>query len=125
MRLRSPLIREILYADAPEPHTLKDKHPYLRSFLNIVLKSPLTVTYNFDGYLEMMLAASETTVDERGRPYEVVFDGSKPFRSSTGVIYHPNGYLPQNALERASDDLVLSEEQFGDQLLAASSSGCR
>lgn len=115
------LIREILYESAPEPPELAAGHSYLSDYLEIVLRSPLTITYNFDSYLEMMLAARPSAVDERGRPYETVFDGAKPFRSTSGVIYHPNGYLPQNVLERASDDLVLSEEQFGDQLLASMS----
>jgi hypothetical protein len=113
------LIREILYESAPPAHELGARHPYLTEYLDIVLHSPLTITYNFDSYLELMLAARPSNIDERGRPYETVFDGAKPFRSTTGVIYHPNGYLPQNVLERASDDLVLSEEQFGDQLLAS------
>jgi hypothetical protein len=112
------LIREILYKQAPNANQLREHHPYLNDYLDVVLNSPLTITYNFDGYLEMMLAARAPNIDERGRPYETVFDGSKPFRSRTGVIYHPNGYLPQNVLERASDDLIFSEEQFGDQLLA-------
>jgi hypothetical protein len=114
------LIREILYKEAPSPAALRDAHPFLQQFLTIVRDSPLTITYNFDAYLEMMLAVdSGNASDSRGRPYETVFDGARPFRSATGVIYHPNGYLPQNVLERASDDLVFSEEDFGDQLLAS------
>src|SRR5262245_42180774 len=113
------LIREILYANAPSPEDLPKHHPYLKPYLSIILKSPLTITYNFDSYVEMMLAVCHPPTDIRGRGYEVVFDGSKPFRSTSGVIYHPNGYLPANVLDRASEELVFSEEQFGNQLLAS------
>src|SRR6266516_4783666 len=93
-------------------------HPFLATFLPVVLRSPLTVTYNFDNYLEMMLAASTTRPPSSlGRGFETVFDGYAPVRSKRGVIYHPNGYLPKSVLERASDRLVLSEEEFGDQLM--------
>ena len=113
------LIRELLYAESPRPEQLCDHHPYLREYLEIIVNSPLTITYNFDSYIEMMLATRSGGGDSRGRSYETVFDGAKPFRSKSGVIYHPNGYLPQNVLERASDELVFSEEEFGDQLLAS------
>src|ERR1043165_9533710 len=62
------LIREILYENAPLPEELAGQHPYLSEFLEIVLRSPLTITYNFDAYLEMMLAARPSATDERGRP---------------------------------------------------------
>lgn len=111
------IIREILYEHAPQPKELRNAHPYLAEYLEIVMNAPLTITYNFDSYLEMMLACQPGATERRGRAYETVFDGSVPFRSQDGVIYHPNGYLPENVLERASEQLVFSEEEFGDQLL--------
>lgn len=33
------------------------------------------------------------------------------------VIYHPNGYLPGNKITRQSEELVLSDEGFSDQLI--------
>jgi dephospho-CoA kinase len=111
------IIREILYEHAPKPEELRGKHPYLGEYLDIVIKAPITITYNFDSYLEMMLATHPSLSEHGDRPYETVFDGSVPFRSQSGVIYHPNGYLPKNVLERPSEQLVFSEEEFGDQLL--------
>jgi hypothetical protein len=110
------IIREILYKDAPEPGQLRASHPFLGEYLDIIISAPLTITYNFDSYLEMMLA-SHPGIPSAGRAYETVFDGSVPFRSQEGVIYHPNGYLPANVLERPSEQLVFSEEEFGDQLI--------
>jgi hypothetical protein len=111
------IIRDILYEHAPNPEQLRGQHPYLGEYLDIVIKAPITITYNFDSSLEMMLASHPIVTGQRDRPYETVFDGSVPFRSQNGVIYHPNGYLPKNVLERPSEQLVFSEEEFGDQLL--------
>lgn len=111
------IIRELLYANLPERDNIDRAHPYLGEFLDIVKKSPLTVTYNFDSCLEMMLLARQRRNREKERYYETVFDGSLPFRSHKGIIYHPNGYLPENILDGFSDDIVFSEQSFGDQLL--------
>ena len=113
------IIREILYKSSPVPERLHTQHPYLGEFLEIVLNSPLTVTYNFDSYLESMLSATPGSrgLNPRGRGFETVFEGLAPVRSRKGVIYHPNGYLPQNVLEKASERLVFSAEEFGDQLM--------
>jgi hypothetical protein len=111
------IIREILYENAPEARQLRQKHPFLGDYLKIISKAPLTITYNFDSYLEMMLASDLSLAGRNERAYETVFDGSVPFRSQDGVVYHPNGYLPANVLEQASEQLVFSEEEFGDQLL--------
>jgi hypothetical protein len=111
------IIREILYANVPDRETLHRAHPYLGEFLNIIKHSPLTITYNFDSCLEMMLLASQKENKDKLRYYETIFDGSLPFRSLEGNIYHPNGFLPDNILDGFSNDIVFSEQSFGDQLL--------
>lgn len=111
------IIRGILYANLPDRDNLDREHPYLGEFLKIVKESPLTVTYNFDSCLEMMLLAWQKRKKDEERYYETVFDGSLPFRARNGIIYHPNGFLPENILDGFSDDIVFSEQSFGDQLL--------
>lgn len=111
------IIRSILYADLPERDDLDRSHVYLGEFLDIISRSPLTVNYNFDSCIEMMLSARQKRTKDQNRLYETVYDGSLPFRSKTGIIYHPNGFLPDNVLEGFSDELVFSEKSFGDQLL--------
>jgi hypothetical protein len=110
------VIRSILYEHAPTDG-LEGSHPFLGRLVELVVQSPVTITYNFDSYLEDVLVAREYQGDERGRTYETVFEPNTAFRSRTGVILHPNGYLPRKPLERASDTLVFSEEEFGDQLI--------
>jgi hypothetical protein len=111
------IIRELLYESIPPRDSIDRAHPYLSEFLGIVKDSPLTVTYNFDSCLEMMLLARQKRKKDKGRYYETIFDGSIPFRSRSGIIYHPNGFLPENVLEGFSDDIVFSEQSFGDQML--------
>ena len=40
---------------------------------------------------------------------------------NNGIIYHPNGFLPYNLIEGASDNIVFSEDSFADQLIASMS----
>lgn len=113
----SSIIRSILYENLTDRDHLHSAHGYLDEFLEIILRSPLTINYNFDSFVEMMLQARQKQNGEEERKYVTVFDASPPFRSSKGVIYHPNGYLPENVLEGFSDDLVFSEQEFGEQLM--------
>lgn len=112
------LIRKHLYAGAPPAEELIDSHPYLEGLLDIIWKSPFTVTYNFDSYVEEALDCYKST--ERiggGRPYETITDVAVPQRRSNAVLFHINGYLPRSDLDTASDNLVFSEGDFSDQLI--------
>ncbi|MCY4725919.1 SIR2 family protein [Nocardioides sp. STR2] len=116
------LIREHLYDDAPAPDQLLSHHPYLQGLLDLVLNSPLTITYNFDSYLEEALSdyyrrGGGSPVPGGGRPYETVLDATVPQRRQKSVLFHINGYLPRNPLEAPSDQLVFSEAEFSDQLM--------
>jgi len=115
------IIRKHLYATAPSPSELLGRHPFLRAVLDLILQSPLTITYNFDSFIEEALAASPAPgSDDRRlfqRPYESVADTMVPQRRTRAVIYHINGYLPRNRLDTPSDQLVFSEEDFSTQLV--------
>jgi SIR2-like domain len=118
------LIRKHLYENAPHPDQLLGSHPYLRGLLDLVLKSPLTVTYNFDSYLEESLSSYRRPREHdrsqgQGRPYETVSDASVPQRRQESVLFHINGYLPRSQLETPSDNLVFSDGDFSDQLMMA------
>lgn len=115
------LIRDHLYDAAPVAADLLSRHPYLQPLLELVRKSPLTVTYNFDSYLEESLSeyckGDRRDTSNQGRPYETVLDATLPQRQQQSVLFHINGYLPRNPLETPSDQLVFSEADFSDQLL--------
>lgn len=115
------LIRNHLYDTAPPPGELLSQHPYLPPLLELVRKSPLTVTYNFDSYLEESLSeycrGDRRETSNLGRPYETVLDVTLPQRQQQSVLFHINGYLPRNPLETPSDQLIFSEADFSDQLI--------
>ena len=100
------------------------KHPYLNAFLPIIKESQLTVTYNFDDSLELMLSLARTP-DEmlRTRGYEVIDSPNLQFRHENAGIYHPNGYLPEGFNDGTSADVVFSDDSFQDQLLTAANGG--
>lgn len=116
------LIWEELYHDCDRAtrSTRINKHPYLPNFLDIIKSSPLTVTYNFDDSLEQLLLMSRTADEqERTRGFEVVDQPNAQFQHDSRVIYHPNGYLPTVFEDRASHDVVFSDDSFQDQLIRA------
>ncbi len=94
-------------------------HPYLKHFLNLIKESPLTINYNFDDSIERILDFTYHQEQERinERVYETVWEASTQFRRSSGVIYHPNGFLPRSLVEGFSDNIVFSEGEFADQLI--------
>lgn len=95
-------------------------HPYLNAFTQIIKRSPLTVTYNFDDSIEQMLALARTPDEaETTRGYEMIDQPSSQCRSSSSVIYHPNGYLPAVFNNGASGDVVFADDSFQDQLISA------
>jgi hypothetical protein len=111
------VIHDNLYRDEVEGD-LEDQHPYIGKYLNIIRRSEMTVNYNFDDTIERMLAKRRSQEErKRGRGYETVWDARLQFQSRTGIIYHPNGYLPKNLLEDPSEELIFLEDHFGDQLL--------
>lgn len=120
------IIHTELYDTLPREtreHKLRT-HPYLNSFLPIVKETQLTITYNFDDSLEMMLSLARTADEKlRTRGYEVLDNPFLQCRHRHGVIYHPNGYLPAEFGDGTSADVVFSDDSFQDQLLAATNGG--
>ena len=113
------IIRRVLYEGAPPTaEALRDRHPYLREFIPVVMDSPMTVTYNFDDTLERLVRLDHPDRGHAfGRTFETVWNAALQFRPDTAVIYHPNGFLPHNLLEYPSDTIVFSEDTFADQLI--------
>lgn len=116
------IIHRQLYAQSPAEEDIAEieaQHPYISAYVKIMRLIPLTVNYNFDDFIERILAHHRDT-DEVGRTrgFEVAWDMRFPFRSDKRVIYHPNGYLPHNIME-ASEGIVLSEDEYAEQLFGA------
>ena len=120
------IIHAELYSglDLPSRKQKLRDHPYLNAFLPIIKESQLTVTYNFDDSLELMLAQARTQDEmQKTRGYEVIDSPTLQFRHPNGVIYHPNGYLPAEFNNGSSADVVFSDDSFQDQLLTAANGG--
>lgn len=117
------IIHKELWSDFDEAFLRKDFHPYLESYINIIKKSSLTINYNFDDILQTLITHRRTDEEkEEGKKlYETVYDARLQFQMNNGIIYHPNGFLPLNLIEGASDSLVFSEDSFADQLIASMS----
>jgi hypothetical protein len=114
------LLHEALYRGVPsDPSELRKQHPYLDYYLDLIKKSPVTINYNFDDSIERMLGHAYSTEQEHTneRVYETVWEPSTQFRRTTGVIYHPNGFLPYSLVEGFSDHIVFSEGEYADQLI--------
>jgi hypothetical protein len=112
------LIRKHLYANVSG--SLSDliaKHPYLRQYLPIIRRSQMTVTYNFDDFIEQVLLLERENNDITSRGFESVTNPWMQFRRQDAVIYHPNGVIPQNPLEAPSDLFVFSEASYVKQLM--------
>ncbi len=113
------IIQRSLYHDVPNSaEKLREKHPYLKEVIPIVMDSSMTVTYNFDDTVERLIRlACPDREGKFGRIFETVWNAALQFRPGTAVIYHPNGFLPNNLLEYPSETIVFSEDSFADQLI--------
>ncbi len=118
------IIREALYAGAGTDNPAKlstailRKHSYLGSILPLVRHTPLTVTYNFDDILEVVLSGSRSEEERQSsRGYEATIDIRIPARRREGVVFHPNGYIPRNTMEGGHAGIVLSEDEFADRMI--------
>jgi hypothetical protein len=118
-------VHETLYKESKINRIGKIKsHPYILKLLPIIEKSDLTVNYNFDDTFEYIIANKELNQEEnsvQGKPYQAVWNAHVQFRSDAVVIYHPNGYLPEDRNLRQSEELVFSEDSFSDQLIGSMS----
>jgi hypothetical protein len=111
------LCAEYLYKRAPNDFKSALKsHPYLLKYLPIVQNTQLTVNYNFDDFIERALAIKRKS-DDKTKGYETVTNPWAQFRRETGVIYHPNGIVPQGLMELPVDRFVFTESSFAKQFL--------
>ncbi len=113
------IIQECLYEGVPETaEELRTRHPYIRYFLPVIKNPGMTVNYNFDDTIQQLLLLEESGgVSSSVRGFETVLNASLSFRPQNTILYHPNGFLPRNLLERPSDNLVFSDHSFADQLI--------
>lgn len=94
-----------------------DPESYYRKFAPIIRALPVTISFNFDDWLERTLAATRQPREvKRKRGYTTVWDENSQLPTNEPVIFHPNGFLPSYKKERGSPRLVFSEEAFSDQL---------
>ena len=90
---------------------------YYKRFAPIIRLLPVTISFNFDNWLERTLAATRQPREvKRKRGYTPVWDENSQLPTNEPVIFHPNGFLPSQRKERGSPRLVFSEEAFSDQL---------
>jgi SIR2-like domain len=95
----------------------REDDSYYRRFAPIIRLLPVTISFNFDDWLERTLAALRQPRDvKRRRGYTTVWDENSQLPTTEPVIFHPNGFLPSHKHERGSPRLVFSEEAFSDQL---------
>ena len=116
------LIHNHLYASLDEDAlwVAIQKHPYLMKFRDIIAHSPMTVTYNFDDSVERLLYETrDPDQSSISRGYEVADRPNLQFQKDTGVVYHPNGYLPTVFEDGASPEVVFADDAFQDQLISA------
>lgn len=116
------IVRTSLYRNVSNvPEILLANHPYIAPLLSVIKKSPMTVTYNFDDTLEVLLhhdrATRQHRASIRNKGYKVLWNSNVPVPAIKPVIYHPNGYLPRDEHEKPSDQLVFLEDTFADQLI--------
>lgn len=107
------IVQKCLYATALDV----SQHPYLKEFLGVVRRAPLTVNYNFDDTLQDLLDLYPDGNNDEERGFETVWEPTVQFRYRSSVIYHPNGFLPRKMQRGPSPRLVFLEDSFADQMI--------
>jgi len=113
------ICKEHLYRTAPKD--LKKaitNHAYLSRLLPTIQEMPITVTYNFDDFLEQALFIMKDPKDV-SLGYETVTSPWTQFSRRKAVIYHPHGMLPQELMEFPRDRLVFSESSYAQLFLGS------
>jgi hypothetical protein len=107
------IIHAALYQDvSTDPKQLRLNHPYLNELIPVILKSGMTVNYNFDDTIQQLIMLDQPADSSTVRSFETVWNAYLPFRSESAILYHPNGFLPHNLLEYPSETLVFSEDSL-------------
>jgi hypothetical protein len=110
------LIHRCLYQGVPEAVSqLLDRDTVYKHLLPVIKDSPITVNYNYDDTLQRLLL--HTRPDEgMGRGFETITDPTLQHNPFNTVLYHPNGFLPRNLLERTTDRIIFNDGTFADQI---------
>ena len=117
----SKICGKYIYASAPKRLDVAlKKHGYFSSLLPLVRGSHLTITFNFDDFLERALSTHKDKADS-GRGYEVVTNPWPQFRRRNSVIYHPHGVVPfeSNLMELPADRFVFAEAAYSAQYVGS------
>ncbi len=111
-------LKEALYRDLDDLNNAVEHHAFLKELAILAFSVPVVVTYNFDDLLERALSTSDR------RPsgtigYYSAWGPNFVVQDERPVIYHPNGYIPEQAIDRYSEKVVLTEESLSDQIIDA------
>jgi len=98
------------------------KHPYLSQLLPLIQRTALTITYNFDDFLERALREKKPATD-KSRGFETVTNPWMQFRRERGVVYHANGVIKSELMELPVDKFIFSESSFARQKFGAGGDG--
>lgn len=113
------VVHDALYKNIPiNSAEFQKRDSYLKEYLNIIKNTRLTINYNFDDTLQILIAESRTKEEKKkSRGFRTVWNSDIQMYPENGVIYHPNGFLPRKLSEKPSDNLIFLEDSFGDQLI--------
>lgn len=110
------LLREVLYEGVATPDELLVRHGYTEALAALAYSTPIVVTYNFDDLLEHALSKSPRKPNGTVG-YFPAWGSSFVVQENRPVVYHPNGYLPFYAIDRYSEQLILTEQSLSDQII--------
>lgn len=103
------LIHRCLYYGVPESASdLLARDTVYKHLLPVVRESPITVNYNYDDTLQRLLLDTRADID-KGRGFETIVDPNLQHSHDNSVLYHPNGFLPRNHLERTTDKIIFND----------------
>jgi SIR2-like domain len=110
------LIHRCLYCGVPESDAELLAHDTVyKHLLPVVKMAFITVNYNYDDSLQRLLLYTRHEIDE-GRGFETIVDPNLQHNHANAVLYHPNGFLPRNHLERTTDKIIFNDGTFADQI---------
>ncbi len=98
---------------------LTKKHAYISAIAELVCRTGFAVTFNFDDIVDEAVTGYAAANDFPNP--EIINKPKVETRKDAAVIYHINGVLPREALRKASEKVVLTEDAFADVLLSPNS----
>lgn len=108
------ILRDCLYRNARGV----ENHPYLVGMTNLIQRSKFVVNYNFDDSIEKLISSHVPDEARAGKkPIETIWSLNTRLREDVLTIYHPNGFIPSNRHDYASDRIVFSDEAFSNQII--------